>query len=245
KREGDFANEILLLNDLAQKMRKRRFQKGAINFSSQEVRFKLDEKGDPVGIVIKESKEAHQLIEEFMLLANRYVAESISKIKIKGKPMPFPYRIHDTPVEEKLLPFIAFANKFGHKFDASSPEAIAASFNQLLSDVHGRPAQHVRGQLGISTMARARYTREKVGHYGLGFEHYCHFTSPIRRYPDVMVHRILQEVLNKEFIVDKKLEEKCKHCSDRERAAMEAERSANKYKQVQYMRNYLGEDFDG
>lgn len=245
KREGDFANEILLLNDLAQKMRKRRFQKGAINFSSQEVRFKLDEKGDPVGIVIKESKEAHQLIEEFMLLANRYVAESISKIKIKGKPMPFPYRVHDTPDEEKLLPFIAFANKFGHKFDSSSPEAIAASFNQLLEDVHGRPEQHVLEQLGIRTMAKAKYTTENVGHYGLGFEHYCHFTSPIRRYPDIMVHRILQDVLDKKFNVDKKLEERCKHCSERERAAMEAERSANKYKQVQYMRNYVGEDFDG
>jgi ribonuclease R len=242
---GDHAEEILLLNELAQKMRRKRFNKGAINFSSQEVRFRLDEKGDPIGIMIKESKEAHQLIEEFMLLANRYVAESISKIKVKGKPLPFPYRIHDTPDEEKLLPFIAFANKFGHKFDSSSPEAIAASFNKLLTDVHGRPEQHVLEQLGIRTMAKAKYTTENVGHYGLGFQHYCHFTSPIRRYPDVIAHRILQEVLDNKFIVDKKLEEKCKHCSDRERAAMEAERSANKYKQVQYMRNYVGEDFDG
>ncbi|MFC0775573.1 ribonuclease R [Terrimonas alba] len=242
---GDHAEEILLLNELAQKMRKKRFNKGAINFSSQEVRFKLDEKGDPIGIMVKESKESHQLIEEFMLLANRYVAENISKLKVKGKPLPFPYRIHDTPDEEKLLPFIAFANKFGHKFDSSSPEAIAASFNQLLKDAHGRPEQHVLEQLGIRTMAKAKYTIENVGHYGLGFEHYCHFTSPIRRYPDIMVHRILQEVLDSQFIIDKKLEEKCKHCSERERAAMEAERSANKYKQVQYMRNYLGEDFDG
>ncbi len=242
---GDHAEQILLLNELAQKMRKRRFNKGAINFSSQEVRFKLDEKGDPIGIVIKESKESHQLVEEFMLLANRHVAENISKIKVKGKPLPFPYRIHDTPDEEKLLPFIAFANKFGHKFDASSPEAIAASFNQLLKDAHGRPEQHVLEQLGIRTMAKAKYTIENVGHYGLGFENYCHFTSPIRRYPDIMVHRILQEVLDNKFIIDKKLEEKCKHCSERERAAMESERAANKYKQVQYMRNYMGEDFDG
>ncbi len=242
---GDNAEVILLLNDLAQKMRKKRFSKGAINFSSQEVRFKLDEKGDPIGIQIKESKEAHQLIEEFMLLANRYVAENVSAIKVKNKPLPFPYRIHDTPDEEKLLPFIAFANKFGHKFDNSSPEAIAASFNKLLKDVHGRPEQHVLEQLGIRTMAKAKYTPENVGHYGLGFEHYCHFTSPIRRYPDIMVHRILQDVLNKKFTVDKKLEDKCKHCSERERAAMEAERAANKYKQVQFMRNYLGEDFDG
>lgn len=244
-KEGDHAEVVLVLNDLAQKMRKKRFNKGAINFSSQEVRFKLDEKGDPIGIVIKESKESHQLVEEFMLLANRYVAESIAKIKIKGKPLPFPYRIHDEPDQEKLLPFIAFANKFGHKFDSSSPEAIAASFNQLLKDVHGRPEQHVLEQLGIRTMAKAKYTTENVGHYGLGFEHYCHFTSPIRRYPDVMVHRILQEVLDNKFIIDKKLEEKCKHCSERERAAMESERAANKYKQVQYMRNYVGEDFEG
>lgn len=244
-KSGDYAEEILLLNDLAQKMRKKRFNKGAINFSSTEVRFKLDEKGDPIGIMVKESKESHQLIEEFMLLANRYVAEDISKIKVKGKPLPFPYRIHDTPDEEKLLPFIAFANKFGHKFDSSSPEAIAASFNQLLKDAHGKPEQHVLEQLGIRTMAKAKYTTENVGHYGLGFEHYCHFTSPIRRYPDVMVHRILQEVLDDKFIIDKKAEEKCKHCSERERAAMDAERAANKYKQVQYMRKYIGEDFDG
>lgn len=242
---GDHAEVILLLNELAQKMRKRRFNKGAINFSSQEVRFKLDEKGDPIGIVVKESKESHQLIEEFMLLANRYVAENISKIKFKGKALPFPYRIHDTPDEEKLLPFIAFANKFGHKFDASSPEAIATSFNKLLKDVHGRPEQHVLEQLGIRTMAKAKYTTENVGHYGLGFEHYCHFTSPIRRYPDVLVHRILQEVLEDRIVPDKKLEEKCKHCSERERAAMEAERASNKYKQVQFMSNHVGEDFDG
>ncbi|HMR92554.1 MAG TPA: ribonuclease R, partial [Chitinophagaceae bacterium] len=242
---GDHAEVVLVLNDLAQKMRKKRFAKGAINFSSQEVRFKLDEKGNPVGIIVKESKEAHQLIEEFMLLANRYVAENISKIKVKNKLLPFPYRIHDTPDEEKLLPFIAFANKFGHRFDASSPEAIAASFNQLLKDVHGRPEQHVLEQLGIRTMAKAKYTTENIGHYGLGFQFYCHFTSPIRRYPDIMVHRILQEVLDEKFIIDKKLEDKCKHCSERERAAMEAERAAGKYKQVQYMGQYVGEEFDG
>lgn len=242
---GDHAEVILTLNDLAQKMRKKRFAKGAINFSSQEVRFKLDEKGDPIGIVVKESKESHQLIEEFMLLANRYVAEHISKVKVKNKPLPFPYRIHDTPDTEKLLPFIAFANKFGHKFDASSPEAIAVSFNQLLKDAHGRPEQHVLEQLGIRTMAKAKYTIENVGHYGLGFEFYCHFTSPIRRYPDIMVHRVLQDVLDNHLHADKKMEDRCKHCSERERAAMEAERAANKYKQVQYMKNHVGEDFDG
>ncbi len=242
---GLYAEEVLILNDIAQRFRKKRFNHGAINFSSQEVRFKLDEKGDPIGIMIKESKEAHQLIEEFMLLANRTVAENISKIKVNNKPLPFPYRTHDDPDEEKLVPFAAFAKKFGHKFDTSSPEAIAASFNQLLKDVHGKPEQHVLEQLGIRTMAKAKYTTENVGHYGLGFIHYCHFTSPIRRYPDVQVHRILFDVLNNKINPDKKLEEKCKHTSERERAAMEAERASNKYKQVQYMKNYLGEEFDG
>lgn len=245
EKAGLYEEEILILNELAQRFRKKRFSHGAINFSSQEVRFKLDDKGNPIGIMIKESKEAHQLIEEFMLLANRSVAENISKIKINGKPLPFPYRTHDDPDEKKLLPFAAFAKKFGHKFDTSSPEAIASSFNQLLKDVHGKPEQHVLEQLGIRTMSKAKYTTENAGHYGLGFEHYCHFTSPIRRYPDIQVHRILEDVLNNKITPDKKLEEKCKHTSERERAAMEAERAANKYKQVQYMKNYLGEEFEG
>ena len=192
KEDGMYRDEILILNSLAQRLRKERFENGAINFSSQEVRFKLDEKGKPIGIVVKESKEAHQLIEEFMLLANSTVAENVGKIKVNKKPIPFPYRVHDTPDEEKLLPFIAFAKKFGHTVSIlQAPEAIATSFNQMLKDVHGKPEQHVLEQLGIRTMAKAVYTTENIGHYGLGFEHYCHFTSPIRRYPDVMVHRIL------------------------------------------------------
>jgi len=242
---GIYKDEILLLNELAQNYRKRRFKKGAINFSSQEVRFKLDEKGKPIGIVVKESKEAHQLIEEFMLLANRAVAESVGKVKIDKKEIPFPYRVHDTPDEVKLTPFITFAKKYGHTFDISSPEGISRSFNQMLDDVKGKPEQHVLEQLGIRTMAKAIYTTENIGHYGLGFEHYCHFTSPIRRYPDIMVHRILQDVLDKTVQPDKKLEQKCKHCSDKERSAMEAERAANKYKQVEYMQDFLGEEFEG
>jgi len=244
-KDGLYIDEILVLNKLAQQMRNERFRKGAISFSSQEVRFKLDEKKKPIGIMIKESKEAHQLIEEFMLLANRYVAENLGKIKLNDKPVPFPYRIHDNPDEEKLLPFIAFAKKFGHSFDTSSPDAIAASFNQMLKAVHGKPEQHVLEQLGIRTMAKAKYTIENVGHYGLGFDHYCHFTSPIRRYPDVLVHRILEQALNNKIVPNKKLEEKCKHCSEKERAAMEAERAANKYKQVEYMQNFLGDEFEG
>jgi ribonuclease R len=243
--KGTHEEQILLLNTLAQKLRKDRFKKGAINFSSQEVRFKLDEKGKPIGIMIKESKEAHQLIEEFMLLANRTVAEYVGKIKINKKAIPFPYRIHDTPDEEKLLPFVTFALKYGHKFDVKTPEGISSSFNEMLAVVKGRPEQHVLEQLGIRTMAKAVYTEENIGHYGLGFEHYCHFTSPIRRYPDVMVHRIVEECLNEKPQIDKKMEEKCRHCSERERAAMDSERAANKYKQVEYMQSYLGEEFEG
>jgi ribonuclease R len=244
-KKGIHKDEIWLLNDIAQRIRKKRFSKGAINFSSQEVRFKLDEKGKPVGIVVKESKEAHQLIEEFMLLANRTVAENISKLKINKKPLPFPYRVHDQPDEEKLKPFLEFAKKYGHKFDLSSPQAIARSFNVMLADVQGKPEQHVLEQLGIRTMSKAIYTTENIGHYGLAFEHYCHFTSPIRRYPDVLVHRVLESVLEHNPLVDKKMEEKCKHSSERERAAMECERAGNKYKQVEYMKDYLGETFEG
>ena len=243
--EGFYKEELHILNGIAQKMRQERFRNGAISFSSQEVRFQLDEHAKPIGIVIKESKEAHQLIEEFMLLANRTVALYLSKATLNKKHVPFPYRVHDDPDKEKLLPFIAFANKFGHKFDISTPDTIAASFNLMLKDVHGKPEQHVLEQLGIRTMAKAKYTIENVGHYGLGFDHYCHFTSPIRRYPDIMVHRILEDALEQRLKKDKKLEAKCKHCSERERASMEAERAANKYKQVEYMKNFLGDEFEG
>jgi ribonuclease R len=243
--EGKYAEEILLLNHIARILRKERFKNGAINFSSTEVKFRLDENGKPLGIIVKESKESHQLIEEFMLLANRTVATHVSKIKINKKPVPFPYRIHDTPDEEKLKPFVAFAKKFGYKFDMKSEAEVAKSFNQLMLDVHGKPEQHVLEQLGIRTMAKAVYTTENIGHYGLGFENYCHFTSPIRRYPDIMVHRILQDILESNIQPDKKMEEKCVHCSERERAAMEAERAGNKYKQVEFMMDKLGEDMEG
>lgn len=244
-KEGKYAEEILLLNQIARILRKERFKNGAINFSSTEVKFRLDENGKPLGIIVKESKESHQLIEEFMLLANRTVATHVSKIKINKKPIPFPYRIHDTPDEEKLKPFVAFAKKFGYKFDMKNEAEVAKSFNQLLLDVHGKPEQHVLEQLGIRTMAKAIYTPENIGHYGLGFENYCHFTSPIRRYPDIMVHRILHGILENNIHPDKKIEEKCIHCSERERAAMEAERAGDKYKQVEFMMDKLGEDMEG
>ncbi|MFC4230931.1 ribonuclease R [Parasediminibacterium paludis] len=244
-KEGPFKEEILLLNAMAQNIRKARFKEGAINFSSQEVRFKLDEKGKPIAVVVKESKEAHQLIEEFMLLANKTVAENVFKTEVNGKPIPFPYRVHDRPDAKKLQPFIEFARRYGHQFNINSPEKIAESFNQMLANVQGKPEQHVLEQLGIRTMAKAAYTTKDIGHYGLAFEHYCHFTSPIRRYPDVLVHRVLQSIIEGKPILDKKMEEKCKHTSERERSAMECERAGNKYKQVEFMRDHVGEEFEG
>ena len=243
--EGVHSKAILLLDKLAKQFRKERFDNGAINFSSTEVRFKLDDKGKPIGIMVKESKDANKLIEEFMLLANRAVAEYVSKIKSNGEPIPFSYRTHDEPDPEKLLPFVAFAKKFGYEFDMKDEKSIAVSFNTLLKAVKGKPEQHVLEQLGIRTMAKAKYTSQNVGHYGLGFENYCHFTSPIRRYPDVMVHRIMQSIIDKKLFIDKTMEEKNKHCSDKERAAMEAERAGNKYKQVEYMQQFIGDEFEG
>jgi ribonuclease R len=239
-----FVTEVLTLNTISQKLRKERFAKGAINFSSQEIRFKLDEMGVPIGIEIKESKAAHQLIEELMLLANKTVATYVGKRVVNQAPIPFPYRVHDVPNEDKLAVFASFASRFGYKFNLSSPEKIAISFNEMLAAVQGKPEQHVLEQLGIRTMAKAIYTSDNIGHYGLGFEDYCHFTSPIRRYPDIMVHRIVQQCIDNEVKPDKKMEIKCRHCSDQERKAMEAERNANKYKQVEYMLKFVGETFD-
>lgn len=244
KGEGHYAREIILLNDLAQRMRKDRFKKGAINFSSQEVRFKLDESGKPLGIVVKENLESHQLIEEFMLLANRSVAAHVSESATDKKKLNFPYRVHDRPDEAKLLPFMDFAKKFGHHFDTASPASIATSFNRMLEAVRGLPEQHVLEQLGIRTMAKAVYTTQNIGHYGLGFSDYCHFTSPIRRYPDILAHRVLTDLLSGRAAAQDKLEKTCKHCSERERAAMEAERAGNKHKQVEFMSQFVGEDFD-
>ena len=244
-KQGDHAEVILWLADYTQTLRKERFENGAINFSSQEVRFTLDEKGKPTGITVKESKASHQLIEELMLKANQLIAEKMGKVKIKSEILPFPYRVHDQPNEEKLAPFVSFALTHGYSFDLSSPEKIAYSFNSLMLAANGKPEQHVLEQLGIRTMAKAVYTTNNIGHYGLGFEFYCHFTSPIRRYPDVLVHRIVQSVLMGHPINDGGLEEKCVHCSERERAAMEAERASNKYKQVEFMRDYVGQVFEG
>lgn len=235
---------VMTLHQISQALRKEKFKAGAINFSSEESRFILDEHGVPTGIEMKENNESHQLIEELMLLANRTVAAHIATLTVKGEPVPFPYRIHDTPDPDKLRTFARFAAGFGHKFNMSTPQDISRSFNRMIERTGARPEDSILHTLGIRTMAKAVYSTNNIGHYGLAFEFYCHFTSPIRRYPDVLVHRILLESMEKMIKPQSDMEERCRHCSERERKAMEAEREANKYKQVEFMRQYLGEEFD-
>jgi ribonuclease R len=242
--KGDHQEVILCLHRITQIIRKQKFEEGAINFASEEVRFILDENGVPIDVMVKQSKASHQLIEELMLLANRTVSEYAAGIRKNKKSIPFPYRVHDTPDIDKLKSFAAFAARYGHTFDLSSPEGIASSFNRMIIKSANDPAQEILHTLGIRTMAKAHYTTENIGHYGLGFEYYSHFTSPIRRYPDVLCHRLLFSMLEKEIQPIPQLEELCVHCSERERKAMEAEREGNKYKQVEFMSKFLGDEFE-
>ena len=253
--EGDYKEEILTLDRLAKQLRKDRFKKGSINFNTLEVKFKLDEKGEPLGVFLKEQKDANKLIEEFMLLANKKVAEFIgaraeeTQVQRVGEmktPKPFVYRIHDSPDPEKLQTFGEFIKKFGYRIDTTSPRGISDTLNRLMTDVHGKAEEALISQLAIRTMAKAVYSTENVGHYGLGFKFYSHFTSPIRRYPDVMVHRLLQYYLDGGKAVDAtELEEKCKHSSEREKLATEAERASIKFMQVKFMQDKEGEVFGG
>lgn len=241
---GDFYQELTILNDLAKKLRKRRFDKGAVNFETVEVKFKLDEKGKPLGLMVKERKDIHKLIEEFMLLANRTVAEFIYN-KDKGKDT-FVYRIHDFPDLQRLETFATFAKKFGHDLKISEGAKISKALNQLMDEIVGKPEQNVLEQLAIRSMAKAKYTTEAKGHFGLAFAHYTHFTSPIRRYPDMMVHRLLQHYLDNGKSPDPDpWEEKCVHSSEREKRAADAERASIKYKQVEYMSLAEEKDYDG
>lgn len=256
--QGDHAEAILTLHRLAQKLRGRRFEKGSIAFDRPEVRFELDEAGKPLSVIIKESKAAHQLIEEFMLLANRTVAERITSPERrdiqpallsqgKGK-LPFVYRIHEAPDAEKLQSLAEFVRRFGYKLRTEgSAEVIAQSLNKLLTDIKGKPEEDMLTMLAIRSMAKARYTTAVLGHYGLGFESYTHFTSPIRRYPDLMVHRLLTRYLveGKKPADLAELEGQCEHASEMESLASNAERSSIKYKQVEYMLPRLGEQFSG
>lgn len=260
-KEGDFKTEIHLLDNLAKKLRAARFKNGSISFERDEVKFHLDENGNPLGVYFKVMKDSNQLIEDFMLLANRRVAEYATLGKKIGedavkKPMDlrrtFVYRIHASPDPTRMMEFGNFIRNFGYRINAGSDRAISDSLNKLLKDVQGKPEANMIETLAIRTMAKAIYSTDNIGHYGLGFQYYSHFTSPIRRYPDVMAHRILQLYLDADAgkkvteIPDKNaLEFQCKHSSEREKLAAEAERASIKYKQVQFLQDKIGGIFEG
>lgn len=244
--QGDLADEILQLNALAEKLREERFRAGSIAFERVEIKFDIDEAGRPLSVYFKEAKEANKLIEEFMLLANRKVAELIGKPSKKNTPKTFVYRIHDRPDPEKLDNFNNFIHKFGYGIQLVTPKTIATSMNNLLNNVKGKKEQNVVEMLAIRAMAKAEYSTRNIGHYGLAFEYYTHFTSPIRRYPDVMVHRLLERYLEDGHSVSAaKYEEMCRHSSDMEGRAANAERASVKYKQVEFMQDHVGEIYPG
>jgi ribonuclease R len=233
--QGPFASELKILNDLHLLLRKERFRKGAVNFETSEVKFKLDAKGKPLSVVPKIRKESHKLVEEFMLLANRSVASFVFKMKKGAEKNTFVYRTHDFPDPEKVADFAKFATQFGHKINVEE-SSVSRSLNRLMDEIEGKPEQNVLQSLAVRSMAKAKYTTDAKGHFGLAFDHYTHFTSPIRRYPDMMVHRLLQWYLDHEKSVAKKeYEEKCIHSSEREKRAADAERASIKYKQVEFM----------
>ena len=254
--KGDYAAEVLQLDRLAKQLRARRFAEGAIAFDRAEVKFQIDEKGAPVSVYFKVSKDANKLVEEFMLLANKTVAEAIGKVggnlRAKGKstkkPKSFVYRVHDQPLPEKLENLATLAGRFGHKMPATgNNKAISQGINHLMAEIHDRPEENMLSMIAIRSMAKAIYTTENIGHYGLAFDYYTHFTSPIRRYPDCMVHRLLDRYILQQgrSVPREPLEESCKHCSDMEQLAASAERASIKYKQVEYLGARLGQTFDG
>ncbi len=259
-KKGKAAKEILLMDKLAKILRKKRFSAGAINFNTVEVKFKLDEQARPIGVYVKESKEANHLIEEFMLLANKYVAEAVAKndfsstkeefeIRKKdqnNKGKTFVYRVHDEPNPEKLTTFLQFVSKLGYSMKIENRKNLADSFNKLFKSVEGKGEANMVENIAIRTMAKAYYTTENIGHYGLGFPFYTHFTSPIRRYPDVMVHRLLDQYMGGKLSANKdEYEERCEHSSHMEKKAADAERMSVKYKQAEYLKDKIGQVFDG
>ena len=247
KGEGEYFEEISTLNKLAQKMRDKRFASGAIDFQQAQVHFRLDDDGKPLSVYFSESNESHQLIEEFMLLANRTVAEKIGKKTANSTPKTFVYRIHDEPNPEKLTMLAKFVTKLGYKMRSGSGRTTSANaLNSLLKDVHGSKEQNVIEQISLRTMQKARYSTGNIGHYGLAFRYYTHFTSPIRRYPDLLVHRLLDRylTLGARSVSQPKYEDLCEHCSAQEQVAANAERASIKYKQVEFMSEHIGEEYD-
>lgn len=244
---GDYAEEILALDSMAKILRKNRYDNGSVEFDRAEVRFDINEVGHPTGVYFKESKDANKLIEEFMLLANRTVATTIGHPEGRRKAKAFVYRVHDQPDTGKLMELARIARSFGYRIrETGKPADINKSINRMLADVKGKAEENFLSTLAIRSMAKAVYTTTNVGHYGLGFDYYTHFTSPIRRYPDMMVHRLLERYLSGGRSVNQpKLEEQCKHSSDMEQLAANAERSSIKYKQVEYMADHMGEVFEG
>jgi ribonuclease R len=242
----ELSKEIHKLNELAYKLRERKFKNGAISFESTEVKFNLDEHGRPTGVYIKERKDAHKLIEDFMLLANRKVAEFVSKLGKGKNKYTFVYRVHDSPKPESLANFAQFASRFGYRINTKSDKEIAKSLNFLMEDVEGKKEQNVLTQLAIRSMAKAIYTTKSSSHYGLAFDHYTHFTSPIRRYPDVMVHRLLFHYLHHGQSANASFYEKlCEHCSQMEKKAADAERASVKYKQAEFLQDQIGNIYTG
>ncbi|MDR0604532.1 MAG: ribonuclease R [Bacteroidales bacterium] len=243
---GEYHEEILILDTIAKALRKERVERGSINFASEEVKFILDENAKPVGVYLKEDKDSNRLIEDFMLLANRKVAESIGKMSLGKEAKSFVYRIHDKPLDEKINKFNTFINKLGYSLQLNSRKSLVNSMNNLFSSVQGKGEQNVIETLAIRTMQRAIYSTHNIGHYGLAFKYYTHFTSPIRRYPDLMVHRLLSHYMEGNPSVNKEdLEAKCKHSSDMEQRAVEAERNSIKYKQAEFLSDKIGQEFDG
>ncbi len=245
-KDGDYKDEILKLDKLAKIYRGRRIKSGALSIESEEMRFKLDEEGMPIEVMIKTSKDAHKLIEEFMLLANRKVSEFIGIPKKNRDQIPFIYRVHDKPDETKIGVFNIFIDKFGYKLDFTHPDQIAKSINRLLDDIRLTNEYSIIQTMAIRSMAKATYETKNIGHYGLAFQHYTHFTSPIRRYADLMVHRILlEELTTQKHRYGKELDDVCKRISRNERKAVDAERDSTKYFQVLFVQDKIGEEFDG